>query len=62
MKVLVTSGDTRHQSLEESASEGFEDLAHRIPDTSKLTNITGWKSKKDLSTILEETHQVLNKS
>ena len=48
-----------YQSYEELAKDGFEDLARRIPDTSKLTRTTGWTAKKDLATILEETHQSL---
>ena len=51
-----------YQSYEELAKEGFEDLARRIPDTSKLTRTTGWTAKKDLATILQETHQSIMNS
>lgn len=34
---------------------GFEDMRRRVPDTSKLTALTGWRSTKTLDAILEET-------
>ena len=45
----------KYQSYEELAKDGFEDLARRIPDTSKLTATTGWKAEKNLQDILQET-------
>ena len=54
-----SSSAIEYQSYSELAKEGFEDLARRIPDTSKLTKTTGWKAKKDLTTILNETLQSL---
>jgi len=49
----------KYQPYSELAKEGFEDLARRVPDTSKLTATTGWKAKKNLSEILEETYEHL---
>lgn len=62
--IELTNSTSRieYQSYSELAKNGFEDLARRVPDTSKLTSTTGWKAKKDLSKILEETHQSLKKS
>ncbi len=34
---------------------GFEDIARRFPDTSKLQSLTGWKATKNLETIISET-------
>jgi UDP-glucose 4-epimerase len=48
-----------YQPYSELAKEGFEDLARRIPDTSKLTSATGWKATKTLADILNETYQSL---
>ena len=50
-----STSEIEYQSYAELAKDGFEDLARRIPDTSKLTKTTGWSAKKNLSTILEET-------
>jgi UDP-glucose 4-epimerase len=33
---------------------GFEDIFRRVPDTSKLSSITGWKAKFNLDDILED--------
>jgi UDP-glucose 4-epimerase len=54
-----SKSEITHQPYSELAKEGFEDLTRRIPETSKLTRTTGWKAKKDLTTILAETHQSL---
>jgi UDP-glucose 4-epimerase len=43
------------QSYQELAKDGFEDLARRVPDTSKLTDTTGWKAQRNLQDILQET-------
>jgi UDP-glucose 4-epimerase len=43
------------QSYQELAKDGFEDLARRVPDTSKLTATTGWKAQRNLQDILQET-------
>lgn len=34
---------------------GFEDMRRRVPDTTKLTEYTGWRSTRSLDQILEET-------
>jgi UDP-glucose 4-epimerase len=59
ISLTQSTSTIEYQSYSELAKEGFEDLVRRIPDTSKLTQTTGWKAKKDLATILNETHQSL---
>jgi UDP-glucose 4-epimerase len=54
-----SQSNIEYQSYEILAQDGFEDIARRIPDTSKLTKRTGWRAKKDLATILNETYQAL---
>jgi UDP-glucose 4-epimerase len=34
---------------------GFDDIARRVPDSSKLSKLTGWKAKSDLEKILKDT-------
>ena len=34
---------------------GFEDMRRRVPDTTKLTAFTGWRSTRSLDQILDET-------
>jgi UDP-glucose 4-epimerase len=36
-------------------TQGFDDIARRVPDTTKLSNMTGWKAKSDLTKILKDT-------
>jgi UDP-glucose 4-epimerase len=38
---------------EEAYAEGFEDMLHRVPDTSKIRSITGFEPRVDLPTILD---------
>ena len=33
---------------------GFEDTARRVPDTTKLTSLTGWVPKFDINTIIDD--------
>ena len=35
-------------------SAGFEDMARRVPDISKITNFTGWEPKLGLTAIIED--------
>lgn len=34
---------------------GFDDISRRVPDSSKLSKLTGWKAKSDLEKILKNT-------
>jgi UDP-glucose 4-epimerase len=36
-------------------TQGFDDIARRVPDTTKLSTLTGWKAKSDLTKILKDT-------
>ena len=59
IKLTESKSEIRYQSYQELSKEGFEDLARRVPDTTKLTKLTGWKATKNLSDILSETHHHL---
>ncbi len=59
IKLTESKSEITYQSYEDLAKDGFEDLARRVPDTSKLSQTTGWKAKKDLAAILQETYDTL---
>ncbi len=40
---------------EEAYAEGFEDMRRRVPDTTKIHNLTGWRPLRTLEDILAET-------
>ncbi|GLW96942.1 nucleoside-diphosphate sugar epimerase [Microtetraspora sp. NBRC 16547] len=39
----------------EAYEQGFEDMTRRVPDTTKLRELTGWKPSRSLDDILAET-------
>jgi UDP-glucose 4-epimerase len=39
---------------ERAYPKGFEDTMRRIPDTTKIRELTGWEPKKDLRTIIQD--------
>lgn len=40
---------------EQAYAEGFEDMRRRVPDTTKVRNLTGWRPHRTLDEILAET-------
>ena len=40
---------------EQAYAEGFEDMRRRVPDTTKVRNLTGWCPRRTLDDILAET-------
>lgn len=42
-------------SYAEAYEEGFEDMMRRVPDTTKLRELTGWTPRRSLDDILTET-------
>ena len=40
---------------EQAYAAGFEDMRRRVPDTSKINALTGWKPTRTLDDILDET-------
>jgi UDP-glucose 4-epimerase len=56
-RVIDMTGSTskiRHVPYEVAYEEGFEDMERRVPDTTKLTALTGWEPKRDLEAILRD--------
>jgi UDP-glucose 4-epimerase len=52
-----TSGSSEVQLVpyDEAYETGFEDMARRVPDISKITALTGWAPTRSLDEILDET-------
>jgi UDP-glucose 4-epimerase len=42
-------------SYDDAYAVGYEDMARRVPDISKLTSSTGWVPKLDIKTIIDDT-------
>ncbi|MEO3812798.1 GDP-mannose 4,6-dehydratase [Sphaerisporangium sp. B11E5] len=56
--IIDVSGSTSGIELipyDEAYEEGFEDMARRVPDTTKLRALTGWRPRFTLDDILAET-------
>jgi UDP-glucose 4-epimerase len=56
--IIDVSGSTSGVELipyAEAYEEGFEDMARRVPDTTKLRALTGWRPRRTLDDILTET-------
>ena len=47
-------------NYEDAYAAGFEDMARRVPDVSKLTNFTGWEPKLGLTKIIEDVSKSYN--
>ncbi len=53
---LVPLDDPRIQFIpyEEAYTKGFEDMRRRVPDTTRITALTGWRPEHGLRKILED--------
>lgn len=43
-----------HIAYEDAYEAGFEDMERRVPDTTKLEALTGWRPTKDLGDVLDD--------
>jgi UDP-glucose 4-epimerase len=48
-------GGIRRIPYEQAYDRGFEDMRRRLPDTTKLRQLTGWTPARRLDDILDET-------
>ena len=57
-KLIIEQTDSKSEitftDYEDAYAAGFEDMARRVPDISKLKQHTGWEPKLDLKTIIED--------
>lgn len=49
-----SKSDVIFTEYKDAYSAGFEDMARRVPDISKLKQHTGWEPKLDLKRIIED--------
>ena len=58
-KLIVNRTNSKSEIVyigyEDAYSIGYEDMARRVPDITKLTNFTGWVPKLDINTIIDDT-------
>ena len=52
IKQTNSKSDIAFTNYEDAYAVGFEDMARRVPDISKITSLTGWEPKIDLKTII----------
>ena len=59
--VELTSSKSQLQFVpyEELRAQGFEDMKRRLPDTSKLRELTHWSAKKAINEILHDYHEFI---
>jgi UDP-glucose 4-epimerase len=49
-----SSSKIRFIPYEEAYAKGFEDMRRRVPDISKIHDLTGWKPQRELDSIIAE--------
>jgi len=54
--VAKTGSDSKivHIPYEEAYEEGFEDMERRVPDITRIRNLTGWEPTRTLDDILDD--------
>ena len=50
-----SKSDIVFMSYDDAYAVGYEDMARRVPDITKLTSLTGWVPKLDIKTIIDDT-------
>jgi len=54
IELTGSSSDIVHIPYSEAYGPGFEDMHRRVPDTTKLQALTGWRPEKTLAEIISE--------
>jgi UDP-glucose 4-epimerase len=54
IKQTNSKSDITFTNYEDAYAAGFEEMARRVPDISKLTSFTGWEPKLGLTNIIED--------
>ena len=49
-----SSSEIQRVSYEQAYAEDFEDMRKRLPDISRITQVTGWEPRKNLNQTLDE--------
>ena len=54
IKQAKSSSKIQYVAYNEVYPVGFEDMQRRVPDTSKIENLTGWKPERNLDQIIDD--------
>jgi UDP-glucose 4-epimerase len=54
IKQTNSNSEITFTDYEDAYATGFEEMARRVPDISKLTKFTGWEPKMDLEKIIDD--------
>jgi UDP-glucose 4-epimerase len=60
IKQTNSKSEITFTDYEEAYAAGFEEMARRVPDISKLTNFTGWEPKLGLEIIIDDVSKSYN--
>jgi UDP-glucose 4-epimerase len=59
VKQLNSNSIVAFKNYSEAYKVGYEDIQRRVPDISKIKNLTGWEPKKNLTTIISDVAKSL---
>jgi UDP-glucose 4-epimerase len=63
-KMIVKQTNSKSEitftDYEDAYAAGFEEMARRVPDISKINNFTGWEPKLSLETIISDVSKSYN--
>jgi UDP-glucose 4-epimerase len=57
---IKSKSEVTFTNYEDAYAAGFEDMARRVPDVSKLTRFTGWEPRLGLTKIIEDVSKSYN--
>lgn len=55
IEIIGSKSDIVFISYDDAYAVGYEDMARRVPDITKLTSFIGWLPKLDIKTIIDDT-------
>ena len=53
-KLTESSSDIVHVPYDVAYEAGFEDMERRLPDTTRLAELTGWRPTRDLEETIND--------
>jgi UDP-glucose 4-epimerase len=60
IKQTNSKSELTFTEYKDAYATGFEEMARRVPDISKIANFTGWEPKLDLDTIIDDVSKSYN--
>ena len=61
-EVAGSSSEIRNIPYAEAYAPGFEDMERRVPDTSRINKLVGWKPNQSLQQILVRDHDYMREN